>query len=345
MIDLNNDLFAATHGFQPWEHPNWLRQQELEEEMRSAGVARFRAQLEANRDAGRESQSGGARRLMVHAHEQVVAGLQAFLEECESGRPGRRHTAYTYLVGTDLDMVAHLTLRSLFDTVSMRKRVATTANRIATLIEDELYFDAFKEKDERHYQSAKKKIVRQSSNPVYQKRVMSKHARNQQVEWEEWSNELKIKIGTKLVEIVVETTGLFSLVRQSEGTNNTNIYVTASEQVLTWLRTENARQECMSPVYLPTIVPPRPWTSATKGGYWSGRVRNLRLIKTHNKAYLDDLESCDMSTVFKAVNAMQETAWARSTCRVALSVAPPASSSCCPVNPLSLPSRTPQSTS
>lgn len=310
MNDLTNDLFLTAYGVLPNEHPDWSRQMDLEEEMRSAGIARFRAQLEANREQGRESQSGGARRLLIHAHEKVVKALEAFFEECTSGKAGRRHTAYHYLQGVDLDMLAHITLRSLFDAVSMRKRLTNTASRIASMVEDELYFDAFKEKDKAHYERAKKKIIKQTSNPQHQKRVMIKNASAHQVEWEEWTPDTRIKIGTKLVELVVESTGFFELSRQSEGKNCTNIYVSASEEVVAWLRTEHARQECMSPVYLPTIIPPKPWTSASKGGYWSGRVRHLKLIKTHNKAYLEDLDSRDLSTVMKAVNAMQETAWA-----------------------------------
>lgn len=309
LTELHTELFLNAHGCAPEDHPMWAAQMELEEEMRSAGIARFRAMLEENRAKGREASSGANRRMMFHAHEQTVAKLVEFFEEANSGKAGRRSTAIKYLAGVDHDLIAHLTLRSLFDTISQRMRMANIANRISTLIEDELYFNAFKEKAGKTFDRTVKKVAEKSQNPNYRKRVLSKHARTNEVQWEEWSDEIKIKVGTKLVEIVIEATGLFRLARQSEGKNNTNIYVTATEEVMQWLQTENARLEHMSPVYLPTIMPPRAWTSAYKGGYWSGRVRGLRLLKTHNRKYLDDLESCDMDTVYRSVNAMQETAW------------------------------------
>lgn len=309
MSDLTDQLFLSTQGYLPTDDPNWERQLDLEEEMRSAGIARFEAGVSANREKERESSNVSSRRMITHAHERVVEGIEEFFEQAKSGRAGVRHTAIKYLNGADADVLAHLSLRCLFDHVSMRTTLTRQASRIATLVEDELHFDLFKDKDKDIYEFTKKRISDTSQNPTYQRRVMSKHARTNGADWEEWTPDVRIKIGTKLVDIVIEKTDLFELVHQSEGSKKTNIYVQATKETVEWLSTENARLAPLAPVYLPTVMPPRPWTSPFRGGYWSGRVRSLRLIKTHNKAYLSDLESTDLSEVCSAVNAMQETAW------------------------------------
>lgn len=309
-LDLTNEIFLATHGVLPTEHRAWEKQLELEDEMRSAGIARFEKSLEANQSRGTEANNLSSRRMIIHAHAQVVAGLQAFFAEASSGKAGKKHTAIAYLKDADLDMVAHLSLRVLFDSVSQRMKITPIANRIAAMIEDELFFNSFKDHDEEAYKFAQKKISNQTQNAVHQKRAMTKHAKHKGAEWADWSQDVRVKVGVKLVELVVEATGLFDIIRQSEGTNNTNIYVIATPATMEWLRTENSRLAPMAPVYLPTLVPPRPWTTPFKGGYWSGRVRNLRLIKTGNRQYLSDLEAIDMPKVYASVNAMQETAWA-----------------------------------
>jgi DNA-directed RNA polymerase len=307
--DLTNDTFLATHGILPTDHPAWDRQLELEGEMRSAGIARFEAALEANRDGGRESANVSSRRLIAHSHAKLVEGIEAFFEESKSGKAGVKHTAIKYLAGADVEVLAHLTLRSLFDNASLQMTATRVSSRLATMIEDELFFNEFRDHDEDAYTYAKKKITDKSQNPNYRRRVMSKHAREKGTEWVEWTPDVRVKVGLKLVEIAVETTGLFELQRQTDSGKMTNIYVVASQSTLDWLSTENARLAPLAPVYMPTIVPPRPWTSTFRGGYWSGRVRNLRLIKTGNRNYLNDLDSTDLSKVFHAVNAMQETAW------------------------------------
>lgn len=308
-LDLTNELFLATHGCLPTEHEAWEKQLALEEEMRSAGIARFEKSLEKNRDKHAEASNLSSRRMIIHAHAQVVAGLEAFLAEASSGKAGAKHTAIAYLQDADLDVVAHLTLRNLFDYVSMRMKLTPLSIRLASMVEDELFFNAFKDHDRDAYEFARKKITAQTHNAVHQKRAMTKHAKHRGADWQDWSQDIKAKVGLKLVEIAVEQTGLFEIVRQSEGAHNTNIYVVATKETLAWLGTENSRLAPLAPVYMPTLVPPRPWTSPFRGGYWSGRVRNLRLIKTGNRQYLSDLESVDMPKVYASINAMQDTAW------------------------------------
>ena len=307
--DQTNEIFLATHGILPTEHPAWKRQIALEEEMRSRGVERFEAALMKNRERGGESSNLSSRRMIIHAHEQVVHALKDFLAQAENGGAGRRHTSVKYLKDADPEMVAHLTLRNLFDTVSQRLKITTIANRIAGMIEDELFFGSFKNVDPEAYAYARKKIIDQTKNVVHQKRSMTKHAKHKGGEWEDWSQEVRVNVGVKLIELVIEATGLFATIRQTEGHHNTNIYVEATEATLQWLQTENSRLAPMAPVYLPTLVPPRPWSTPFRGGYWTGRVRNLRLLKTGNKQYLSDLEAMDMPKVYQSINAMQETAW------------------------------------
>lgn len=309
MENLTDITFIAAHGIKPSEHPMWEQQLELEAEMRSAGIARFRAALEAAREKQRMTQTTSVRRLMIHAHAKTVEAYNAFLAEAASSKAGRRHVAATYLAEADPDVACHLAIRALLDTVSQQMKLANAASRIATLIEDELHFNAFREQNEGAYNWSKKAILERSQNRNYQRRVMNKLARNRQIVWEDWSDEIKVRVGTKMIELVIEATGMFELRRMTDGKNFTNVYVVATQETLEWIKTEDARLEPMSPIYLPCLMPPRPWTSPVSGGYWSGRVRNLRLVKTHNRAYLEDLENADMQTVYDAVNAMQNTAW------------------------------------
>jgi DNA-directed RNA polymerase len=62
-----------------------------------------------------------------------------------------------------------------------------------------------------------------------------------------------------------------------------------------------------SPVYLPMIVPPRPWTSLSGGGYLLTPLRLLKRQATRRAQQL--LENADLSVVFSAVNALQSTAY------------------------------------
>ena len=59
---------------------------------------------------------------------------------------------------------------------------------------------------------------------------------------------------------------------------------------------------------MPMVVPPLPWSGPYGGGYLTKALR-YPLIKTANKAYLEELEYTDMPLIYTAINALQNTAW------------------------------------
>ena len=290
-------------------HPLFNAQLALEEEMRSMGISRFREQLAKAQEKGTESRTQAVRRLMGHHHQNMVEAIEAFLAEAKSGKAGRKHSALKFfeLVG-DNDVLAHLTARSVLDSVSQRERLPRAATALATLIEDEVHFRTF----EQAMPNAFKKFAKNagsSSNERYRRNAVLMPARKLGVELEEWSAREKLLVGTKLIELFCESTGLARITRYSEGASYTPVYVEATPETLKWIEDENNRTEWMAPVYLPTIIPPKPWTTPFDGGYWSGRVRRLTLVKTKNRQYLNELGDRDMPVVYDAVNALQETPW------------------------------------
>lgn len=292
------------------EHPLYSLQVELEEDMRGMGIARYSERAAKARDEGSATDIPSVRRLMGAAHTKVAEGLAEFMAEAKSGKAGRRHAAVAMLDGLDIDLIAHMTLKAVLDGLSIRERLQKVALSVASLIEDELRFDLFEATAPRLFKVVRDKLVKQTPNGRQRRTALIHAMGKSEAEWKEWQPREKILLGTKLVEIVVATTGLAQLHHVNETPQRTTIYVESTQETMDWLQTEDARQALMTPLYLPTIIPPRPWTSPTSGGYWTGRVRRLPMVKTNNRAYLEELANQDMPQVYAAMNAMQSTAWA-----------------------------------
>lgn len=293
------------------EHPLFTAQLQLEDEMRSMGVARYREQVAQAKADKQESRTTSVRRLMGHVHTSVVEGIEEFIAAATSGKAGRKHSALRYVQALDdVDLVAHLTIRSVLDSVSTQETLNRAAIDLATLLEDELHFRQFEEQQPEQFKRRKAAVERGGKHARHRRNAMLVPARRMGVELDEWTPREKLLVGTKLIEIFVERTGLVKVERVSEGKNNTPVYVRATPATLEWLEQENARMEWMQPIYLPTIIPPKPWTSPYDGGYWSGRVRRLTLVKTKNRQYLDELTDREMPVVYASINALQETPWA-----------------------------------
>ena len=76
-----------------------------------------------------------------------------------------------------------------------------------------------------------------------------------------------------------------------------------------WLQVrQQTMEEFATPVFLPMIVPPSPWTSISVGGYRTGF--GLRLVKMRNERVVEAaLQNADLQAVLESVNALQETPW------------------------------------
>lgn len=286
------------------------RQAELEEKMRGMGVDRFWSNIEKARKRGEETTTRPVRRLLALSTEQMIQGINDFLTQCETGKAGRKHSAYKYIKQVEPEAAALLTCRVVLDGVVKGSTLVALARRVASMLEDELAFRKFKEADKKTFEMLVKREQRVNGTSYRRQRLVMKHNMEARgIEFEEWSADAQAWVGTKLIEIMAEYTGLVQRVTRTVDKKRQEVFIEATEATIEWINEESNRCEALSPVYLPTIIPPRPWTSPFEGGYWTPRVRRLSLVKTYSRGYLEELAEHDMPLVYDAVNAMQHTAW------------------------------------
>lgn len=304
---ITNTIINEIESNNVWSD-KFSRQEELEEKMRGMGIDRFWSHVAKAKERGQETGISSVHRLMNHSIQHIADGITRFIEQCESGKAGRKATAYYFLKAIEAEAAALITARVVLDGVAKGDRLVPLARRVASMIEDELAFRAFKAADKKAFKfvvSAQKK----QTSYARQRMVMRANMLSRDIEWEAWDVANLVMVGTKLIEIMVETTGLIMTNTRTVDVKKQEVFVEATPMTMAWIEEENNRAEAMSPVYLPTIVPPRPWVSPTEGGYWTKRVRRLSLVKTYSKPYLEELAEHDMPEVYDAVNAMQHTAW------------------------------------
>ncbi len=281
----------------------------LEEEMRSTGIQRFRDQTIQAGENNQSTRTAPVRRLMTESHMKVVEAIEAFIETANTGKAGRRHVALgLFQAVDDVDLMAHLALRQVLDSITSRPSLSRAALSLAALIEDEMLFRAFKAQDKMTFKAVERKM-KAKGNASYIRKSARAQAQHAGTTFEGWDNRAKLMLGTKLIELVIEATGIVALKATSVGANHTSYVVEATQQTRDWINTEGSRMEWLAPLYMPCLIPPKAWTTPFDGGYHSGKVRRLTLVKTHNRAYLSELEGADMPVVYGAVNALQETAW------------------------------------
>jgi DNA-directed RNA polymerase len=133
---------------------------------------------------------------------------------------------------------------------------------------------------------------------------------------EEWEKSYRpLHLGDKLIALAVrfcEFDGQpifeYQTVRESDanGTKTTQ-RIALTEAAGDWIADHDTTLASLSPVYMPMIIPPRPWTSPSRGGYLVNRLNLLKRQPTTRAKQL--LKKADMTIVYSAVNAIQGTAY------------------------------------
>lgn len=284
------------------------QQIELEEGMTELGAARFRSRTAKDVERGSEDNTSYANTILTRCTLQVEEGIREFIRKAESGRAGRRHAALKYLKQVEPRVAAYLALKAVLASISREVRMQTVANQIATMIEDEARYSEVRAEDKKFYRYLKAEA--QKRDDYRNKRTTVNFILNKtDHEWEDWPVKARTHLGFKLIDIIMETVGLVEIKHVQEKARSTTVYLAPTEETREWINDRNNAAALLSPVYEPMVVPPRDWTSPREGGYLTRYVRQLKLVKTHNSNYLDELEAMEMDGVYAAVNAAQRTAW------------------------------------
>lgn len=132
-----------------------------------------------------------------------------------------------------------------------------------------------------------------------------------------WSNQQTEVLGAKVLEMLIEGSDYYVIRDKEVNAGKGNKRVKALDATewfkATWEMNES-RMVANAVRYMPTVIPPRPWTDPHTGGYYGESVLGTQLIRLKVqtktkflKSYNRKLSAIDLEVVYKALNAMQET--------------------------------------
>lgn len=280
-------------------------QERIEQESLDLGIARYHEMRKMG-----EADLPPGQRMIKAAVTKVAAGIEAFLTECDKGVARRSAGVSTYLSQwrDEPELPAYVATRAVIDSITSRVKLQTVARIIAITLEDQVNHEALRAADPRAYKQLQRKI-KTSTSAGYKHVVLRKQQKYAGVKTVKWGIGERVRIGTLLVNIVCEATGLFTIERMTEGRHDTPLYIVPKPETLTWLDGSHARCELLAPTYLPMVVKPRAWSNPFNGGYLKPKMR-FPMVKGANHHLLDDLKTIEMPVVYRALNALQDTEWA-----------------------------------
>jgi DNA-directed RNA polymerase len=284
------------------------RQAELEEEMQGLGTEQFRARITRARDTHEESTTPYGLQMVSQAIEPLAKAIEAFVEKAMSGGRGRRHSAVKHLSLIDPQVAAFIIMKVTLDGITRTQPVTKVAIAIGGQLENELRYQAFEQQQPKLYNKVAEN-VRRSSHRGYREKVMTYAANKYGTEFDSLSHQERLHLGMACLDMMIETTGFASMEMVWDRSKKSVLYLQATAKALDWINSKVSRCELLSPMLLPMLVEPKPWSSPTNGGYYSHFVRRhfVKTSSSHLKPIKDRWE--DMATVREAVERIDRTGW------------------------------------
>lgn len=285
-------------------------QAELEKEMTAKGAEKFYRNLDRNKAAGKEENTVYGTALMKHKIDAYALIIKAWKENA-AAKPGKRHRAYEVLKELDDHMIAFLALKGILAKISMPVSETTVALYIADLVEEEVQFENLRAQDNDLVTNILHKGRLASTKQ--KKKVYALNAvelgGGQWVLNEKWSRQDKLVVGVVLIDLAERELGLVTVRVHKLKKAHTVRKVHPADQVKDWIDRLVDTVAVTRPVREPMVVPPRDWKNPWHGGYLTTNIAPLKMVKTPNRNYLQELANTDMPIVYEAINTLQRVPW------------------------------------
>ncbi len=288
----------------------------LEEQMRGLGVSRFHRSNDKANQRGDLSSTLPMVQLTKGYLLPFANAISVFTREALSGRIGRRNTAAIAISELEPEVVAFLFLKAIFNkvpTLYQGKPCTFVGLAIygAGLIHDELRIRYFHKDWRRLARTMWSDFEVRELPRNKRKELVQRKFNDLQIDWSAWDKQTMLHVGSKLIELFVGVSGGdIQVVTVRNGKRVTDI-IQPSPSLLEAVFTRLRGHEALVTTYLPCVIPPVPWAHGTlsRGGYHTEHVTPYPLVKGAKKAYRKDLDGELISSVLRAVNALQETPW------------------------------------
>ena len=279
----------------------------LEAEMTSRGAERYTRGVARAIERTSEDNTAYGKQIMAGRLEKLAQAIAKWMTEIAGGKAATRALAFKRMKGCDPRVLAYLALKGVMGGISSVRTLQDVAVSIGSAVEDEMRFSEVRQEEARAFGKLVEGARKRTSD--HYKHVYATRMADRIIDWDRWSRTDRLHVGVRLLDLLMQTIGLVEITCNSSHSTKATKYVRATPETLDWIEQKNEVTSLLRPVFEPMVVPPRDWTTPLDGGYLSSNIKPLKLVKTKNRAYLDELVHVDMPIVYSAINAIQRTPW------------------------------------
>lgn len=310
----------------------------LEAESKAAAEALIRASYEAAEHDGTADETTVGRRISRHIWEDIRAAIGGVIARVDAPRRGvvpahiplLAELANIYQGARD-ELVDVCTLSAITITISgvLAAKKPATVSIIAISIADTVLDEAsvkrfFREAETRANEEGREDhlhgaTLEKNVKEGIERRVQASYKRTYAIHRMiddgipplHWPKDARLKLGSVLLDAVMVAAPLFTITKGDKG-----ISIVTPQAWLTVTWAKNIDLLCkIAHKFIPLIIQPRPWQSPYGGAYYGAYQPFAKLLRLYDgdntfiKDYQKRLSTVDLTQIYDAINALQNTAW------------------------------------
>ena len=280
-----------------------------EQEMLDRGVSRYRKHVIEAQQRGQEADTQHGSLLMKQTIDKLIEGADKYILSSLAGEAGKHATAAKILSTLDIEVCSYVALKTVINSLTTRVTMTNVCVQIGQNIHDQHLCDEFKLHNKLWFKSTMDYMAKRKASRIHRKMTLRKAADKANTSYNTWSTPELYHIGAKLVDLIIQTTGMVYVDKVHTGRKRVTHYLSATPEILDWIRQLNTLNEVLTPEALPFVIPPKNrktvMSDVMHSKVWKKR---LPLIKTRNRQLLEELEGDPaLQQTIDAVNIMQNT--------------------------------------
>ena len=311
----------------------FIQQLELESLAKQEAEEHLRKTLDTIKADGEAGQGHIASSLMKYTWDTCRNNIHAMVQQVKENNTRGVKSSWFYLMEDLLTIYKEETLEDLLvltghsviiDCLLMTskercKTLSYIAVAIGTAIKKEADIEKFyqyeeaKGADMKWLKSSMDKAIEQRARSSYKVAYAVNRMHKEGYTGLSWSTQDMNVLGAKIIEMLIAGSDFYILVDRQIDTKTIKCLEVGEWFARAWQKQE-AKLISNAVKHLPTIIPPRHWSSPYDGGYYGASCLQTQLIRLNVlggteavKTYTSKLAMVDLGNIYAALNAMQDT--------------------------------------
>ena len=313
----------------------FIQQLELESLAKQEAEEHLRKTLDTIKADGEAGQGHIASSLMKYTWDTCRNNIHALVQQVKENNTRGVKSSWFYLMEDLLTIYANKedTLEDLLvltghsviiDCLLMTskercKTLSYIAVAIGTTLKKEADIEKFYQYEEakganiKWLKSSMDKAIEQRARSSYKVAYAVNRMHKEGYNGLSWSTQDMNVLGAKIIEMLIAGSDFYTLIDKQIDTKTIKCLEVGEWFAQAWQKQE-AKLISNAVKHLPTIIPPRHWSSPYDGGYYGASCLQTQLIRLNVlggteavKTYTSKLAMVDLGNIYAALNAMQDT--------------------------------------